>query len=114
MDTGVRSKVAREFNVEDGEWVYFLVWWVSVVSVATRTVWNHNHYERSNHDACPERMVRLAARVRAAVASGLGEAHFEGSDHWYGEPHETLEERLAPYGTEWQLEQKERQEAAWA
>jgi hypothetical protein len=97
--------------VEDGFFYSWFVWWVAVVDLASRTVWHHAHAARvpaSGGDVTPEEIVRLVSRVEAAVADGMGADHFETSPHWSGEPYETLEERYAPFGTEWQLEQKER------
>ena len=113
MDVGCRSEIKRERHWEDGSWIYFFVWWVVVVDVAARDEWHHNHVARTASDECPEALVKLVGQVETAVASGLGAEHFNGSEHWHWDRHETLEEKFAPFGTEWQLEQKERQEGYW-
>jgi len=109
MEVQGRTAVRQEGYDEDGEIVYFFVWWVSVISVATRDEWHHAYTFRSYQDVEPDEFNDLYARVVAAVDKGMGADHFNTSPHWSWSRHETLEERWTPYGSEWQLEQKERQ-----
>ncbi len=111
MDVVCRSEVKREQHWEDASWIYFFVWWVMVVDVEGRNEWHHSHLVRTEKDECPEALVNLVSRVENAVASGLGEAHFNGSRFWAWDRHETLQEKFEPFGTEWRLEQRERDEA---
>lgn len=110
MDVTIRTQADTRRCVEDGFLYTWFVWWVAVVDLASRTMWHHDHAVRVpayGGDVTPEELVRLVARVEAAVADGMDGNHFEDSPHWNEEPYETLEERLAPFGTEWQLEQRE-------
>jgi hypothetical protein len=111
MYATVNTKVHEERNHEDGFIYSYFVYWVTVVCEATRRQWHHEHavsIPASWGDRTPYELKTLADRVEDALWNGTDAEHFERSPHWTGEAWHTLEERLAPFGVEWELEQKER------
>ncbi len=118
MDLGrvdTASWMVERRNQEDGFLYTVIVWWVRVVFEGLGVQFNHFHTDEGllqHGDVVPVSVVCLAASVERAVEEGdVDLAHFRASGHWREERYETLQERLAPFGSEWQIEQEERQAA---
>jgi hypothetical protein len=60
-------------------------------------------------DSNPWELQQLAARVEDALWEGMEADHFHKSPHWYADEWKSVQERMEPFGDEWQLEQQERE-----
>lgn len=112
MYAKINSRIVEERNVEDGLIYSFFVYWVTVVCEAARAQWHHDHavvIPAYVGDRTPYELQTLMARVEDALWEGRDSDYFDSSPHWYAEDWESLEERHELFGTEWQLEQRERE-----
>lgn len=111
MIVGVTNWMCERIHPEDGEPIYYLVWWVAIISESLGVKWSHYHRVETSpyQQDAPEELQRLADRIETAIANGLTPAHFDSSVHWDRGVYETLQQRLGPFGSEWQWEQKERE-----
>ena len=120
MDLGrveAASWMVERRQEEDGSLYTVIVWWVRVVFEGLRVQFDHVHTDEgllAHGDVVPASVAGLAARVERAVEDGdVDLEHFRSSKHWSEGRFETREESLAPFGSDWQLEQEDRQQAGW-